>query len=78
MRTSREEAVPDLYESRYDGFVGRRIGEYCTLEGNEGLVLQQVGNKVVHVYQMKHLIPLFEATKQISRWVSKGKQGDKE
>jgi hypothetical protein len=34
----------------HDGFEGVVIGEYTTLEGKQGLVLQQAGTKIVHVY----------------------------
>jgi len=38
------------YRVEYDGFEGVQIGSYVTLEGKEGIVLQQIGTKVVHVY----------------------------
>lgn len=34
-----------------DGFEGTLIGEYTTREGVPGVVLQQIGTKVVHVYR---------------------------
>lgn len=34
----------------YDGFIGTVQGSYVTREGKRGVVLQQVGTKVVHVY----------------------------
>jgi hypothetical protein len=34
-----------------DGFNGTVIGWYVTREGHPGLVLQQNGSKVVHVYR---------------------------
>jgi len=40
-----------IYRIERDGFVGVEIGSYTTLEGHEGIVLQQVGTKVVHVYR---------------------------
>lgn len=40
----------DVFQAR-DGFVGSAIGVYLTREGEPGLVLQQVGSKVVHVYR---------------------------
>ncbi|WP_156435225.1 hypothetical protein [Bradyrhizobium lablabi] len=38
------------YEIAHDGFNGVVIGDYRTLEGKEGVVLQQIGTRVVHVY----------------------------
>lgn len=37
----------------HDGFKGRVRGYYFTIEGKPGLVLQQNGNRVVHVYAEK-------------------------
>lgn len=34
----------------YDGFVGTVIGSYVTREGKRGVVVQQDGTRVVHVY----------------------------
>lgn len=45
------------YRNINDGFVGLVIGEYETLEGKQGVVLQQVDTKVVHVYSLKYLTP---------------------
>jgi hypothetical protein len=39
-----------LYTIEHDGFEGVEIGSYLTLEGKRGLVLQQRGTRVVHVY----------------------------
>lgn len=39
----------------HDGFVGNIIGRYVTREGKIGVVLQQVGTRVVHVYGEKWL-----------------------
>jgi hypothetical protein len=39
-----------VYRVEYDGFVGTEQGSYVTREGKAGVVLQQVGTKVVHVY----------------------------
>lgn len=44
-----------IYENKNDGFVGVHIGEYETLEGEKGKVLQQLNTKVVHVYRDKWL-----------------------
>lgn len=45
------------YSIEFDGFTGTVIGSYTTLEGKEGVVLQQDGTRVVHVYGRKHLKP---------------------
>lgn len=37
----------------HDGFQGRVIGSYLTEEGKPGVVLQQTGTRVVHVYGEK-------------------------
>lgn len=37
----------------HDGFIGTVQGYYITREGKPGLVLQQEGNRVVHVYGEK-------------------------
>jgi hypothetical protein len=39
----------------HDGFEGVKIGSYVTLEGKRGVVLQQIGTRVVHVYGEKWL-----------------------
>ena len=52
--------MPQLYLIERDGFVGVIIGEYVTLEGEQGVVLQQAGTKVVHVYRRKWLVPIEE------------------
>ena len=39
----------------HDGFEGVEIGSYTTLEGKEGVVLQQIGSRIVHVYGRKWL-----------------------
>lgn len=41
----------------YDGFAGDVIGHYTTREGKRGVVLQQDGTRVVHVYGEKWLKP---------------------
>jgi hypothetical protein len=41
-----------------DGFVGNVIGLYTTLEGVRGLVLQQIGTRVVHTYQVGAVSPV--------------------
>ena len=44
-----------VYKIDYDGFEGTEIGSYVTREGKPGVVLQQVGTKVVHVYGRNRL-----------------------
>lgn len=45
----------DIYKIEHDGFKGTIIGFYTTIEGKEGVVLQQCGTRVVHVYGLKWL-----------------------
>ncbi len=45
-----------------DGFTGTVIGSYTTLEGKTGVVVQQDGTKVVHVYGETRVVPLVEET----------------
>ena len=47
-----------IYRCEYDGFEGSVIGAYTTREGKVGLVLQQVGTLVVHVYRRDRLVTL--------------------
>jgi hypothetical protein len=47
-----------VYRVEHDGFEGIQIGTYTTLEGKEGVVLQQLGTRVVHVYGRKWLVPI--------------------
>jgi len=52
--------VPELgqrFSADYDDFTGTVIGSYRTKEGKDGLVLQQDGTRVVHVYGRKRLTP---------------------
>lgn len=49
----REAEIGRCYKIGHDGFVGTVIGYYTTREGKEGVVLQQVGTRVVHVYGRK-------------------------
>ena len=44
-----------VHKIDYDGFEGTEIGSYITREGKPGVVLQQVGTKVVHVYGRNRL-----------------------
>jgi len=46
-----------LYRIEHDGFEGQLIGDYKTREGKEGVVLQQMGTQVVHVYSRRWLKP---------------------
>ncbi len=41
----------EMYKAKHDGFIGAQIGTYKTLQGIEGVVLQQLGTRVVHVYR---------------------------
>lgn len=43
-------------EVAYDGFVGTVVGTYVTREGKVGVVVQQEGTKVVHVYGVNRII----------------------
>ena len=43
----------------HDGFEGTVIGNYVTREGKRGVVLQQTGTRVVHVYGEKWLRPKY-------------------
>jgi len=45
------------FRNKKDGFVGEVIGLYATLEGERGMVLQQIGTKVVHAYPIRWLTP---------------------
>lgn len=56
--------TPRTYRIEHDGFVGTRIGDYVTREGKRGVVLQQVGTRVVHVYG--------------ERWIVDGGEGGRE
>lgn len=54
----------DMYEDypigskwliEHDDFNGKVIGYYTTDEGKQGVVMQQLGTRVVHVYGIKWL-----------------------
>lgn len=45
----------DHFVIDHDGFAGTVIGDYVTKEGKAGVVLQQDGTRVVHVYGEKWL-----------------------
>jgi hypothetical protein len=49
-----------VYRVDYDGFEGVVIGTYSTLEGKLGVVLQQIGTRVVHVYGRTRLTEVGE------------------
>ena len=50
-----EPQIGEIYVIEHDGFTGSVIGFYRTREGKQGVVLQQLGCKVVHVYSTKWL-----------------------
>jgi hypothetical protein len=47
-----------IFRIDHDGFIGHVVGLYTTLEGKRGVVLQQLGTRVVHVYGEKWLKPV--------------------
>jgi hypothetical protein len=49
-RKMREGQKMQVYQAR-DGFVGSEVGSYTTREGADGVVLQQIGTGVVHIYR---------------------------
>lgn len=44
-----------IWPITHDLFQGSTIGYYITLQGKEGVVLQQTNSRVVHVYNRKYL-----------------------
>ena len=48
----------DEYTIAHDEFTGTVIGFYETKEGKHGVVMQQVGTKVVHVYGLRWIVPV--------------------
>ena len=52
------ERLGERHKIEHDGFEGEVIGSYTTREGKRGVVLQQIGTKVVHVYGEKWIAPL--------------------
>lgn len=50
--------APQRYRIEHDGFVGTKIGEYRRRDGKRGVVLQQDGTNIVHVYGEKWLVPV--------------------
>jgi hypothetical protein len=47
----------ECFKIAHDGFEGTLQGRYVTREGKRGVVLQQIGTRVVHVYGEKWLEP---------------------
>lgn len=55
------EGTPDRgkrFRIEHDGFQGTVIGHYERLDGEQGVVMQQDGCNVVHVYRKKWLTPI--------------------
>lgn len=46
-------ALGSTHTIEHDGFEGEVIGYYTTREGKQGVVMQQLGTRVVHVYGTK-------------------------
>lgn len=63
--------MSDIYTVEYDGFRGEIIGHYTTREGKKGVVMQQIGTKVVHVYNEQRVVkePQSETQKTIKEIV---------
>lgn len=57
IENSRVRPLGSHYRIEHDGFSGTVIGDYITLEGKRGVVLQLDGCRVVHVYGEKWLKP---------------------
>lgn len=51
----KEIELGDIFTIDHDGFSGSVVGFYETREGKKGVVLQQLGTRVVHVYGTKWL-----------------------
>lgn len=62
-----EPVADERYRIEHDGFVGTKIGEYQRLDGKRGVVLQQDGTNIVHVYGEKWLVPALAAHPAESR-----------
>jgi hypothetical protein len=58
MFSTGREMSNSVFRCKYDNFVGEVVGNYMTKEGKTGLVLQQLGTKVVHVYGLQSLEPV--------------------
>jgi len=46
------------YSVEFDGFVGSVVGTYRRHDGEEGVVMQHDGTRMVHIYRRQHLTPL--------------------
>ena len=55
--TMRESELGNYCAVEHDGFQGHIIGHYTTREGKEGVVVQQINTRVVHVYGRKWIEP---------------------
>lgn len=67
--TAEPQAVPcaptgETFAVEHDGFIGTVQGGYVTREGKRGIVLQQLGTRVVHVYGEKWLTPASSPRKE--------------
>ena len=47
--------IGDIFTIEHDGFCGSVVGFYNTREGKDGVVLQHLPTRVVHVYGRKWL-----------------------
>lgn len=54
LNTSKD-VEPEVCRIEHDGFEGTIQGRYTTREGKRGVVLQQIGTRVIHVYGEKWL-----------------------
>jgi hypothetical protein len=52
---AQETEIGKVYKVDHDGFIGTVIGTYITAEGKRGVVMQQDGTRVVHVYGKRFL-----------------------
>lgn len=69
MSTKAHQLMGKPYRIEHDGFEGDVIGSYVTREGKRGVVLQQHGTRVVHVYGEKWL-------KNADAMIAEGSKGD--
>lgn len=51
----RDYPIGSQWKCRFDDFQGSVIGYYLTKQGKQGVVLQQNGTRVVHVYGIASL-----------------------
>jgi hypothetical protein len=54
----RQPGAGESYTIEHDGFSGNVVGSYITREGKRGVVLQQIGTRVCHLYGEKWLSPI--------------------